>query len=226
MNSIYCALFAAMLCSTFALPSGAQVQISVGGKNSVKGSGTSASETRTVPAFTGVSVTGSGQLILRVGEAQSVKITADDNLLPLFVTEVKNGVLEIRNERGISTRSKIVFEVTAPTISLVDNSGALTVKAKGFNGGPLKLVHAGTGSVELAGTVDSLDLDLSGVGSANTDKLVAGNVKANVSGVGSAEIRAEKSLRANVSGVGSVRWRGAATDVKTDVSGVGSVKRG
>lgn len=215
---VYSALIAA--------PTNAQIQISVNPKDSVKGSGKSATESRNVPAFTGVSVTGAGQLLLRVGEAQSVKITADDNLLPLFVTEVKNGVLEIRNDRGVSTRSKIVFEVTAPKITSVDNSGALSVNGSGFSGGALKVSHSGTGRVELAGSVDSLQLDLSGVGSANTDKLVAGVVKADVSGVGSAEIRAEKSLRANVSGVGSVKWRGAATDVKTDVSGIGSIRRG
>jgi hypothetical protein len=225
MRLLVVSFFAGLVAAAFVSAPHAQINISIGGKDSVKGSGTSATESRNVPSFTGVSMTGTGTLILRAGEAQSVKITADDNLLPLFKTEVKNGVLEISNERGMRTRSKIVFEITAPKIDRVENSGALSVNAKGFAGGALKVVHSGTGSVELEGAVDSLELDLSGVGSANTAKLVAGKVTAYVSGVGSADIRAEKSLRASVSGVGSVKWRGAATDVKTDVSGVGSVKK-
>ncbi len=44
--------------------------------------------------------------------------------------------------------------------------------------------------------------------------------------VGSANVRAEKSLRANVSGVGSLSWKGAATDVTTNVSGIGRVSKG
>jgi hypothetical protein len=98
--------------------------------------------------------------------------------------------------------------------------------AGGFAGGELVIVCSGVGSVTLAGRVDSLKAELSGVGSLSADGLSADRVETNLSGVGSANVRAEKSLNGNVSGVGSLTWKGAATDVSTNVSGIGRVSKG
>ena len=41
-----------------------------------------------------------------------------------------------------------------------------------------------------------------------------------------ASVRAEKSISGSVSGVGSLTWKGAATEVSTNVSGIGRVSKG
>jgi Putative auto-transporter adhesin, head GIN domain len=210
-----------------ALPACGQINITVGGKGkAVTGSGTVASVNRDVPAFTAIETQGVGKLTLRVGEAQSIKITADDNLLQYLTSEVKNGVLVLKSSAAISTKNGIAYEITAPRIERLDNSGAISMNATGLMGAALTVNASGTGSIVLSGTVESLTASLSGVGSVDADKLTADRVSVDVSGVGSAAIRAEKSLKANVSGVGSVKWRGAATDVSKNVSGVGSVRKG
>ena len=73
--------------------------------------------------------------------------------------------------------------------------------------------------------VDSFKAALTGVGTLDADSLTADRVDTSLSGVGSAHVRAEKSLRANVNGVGSLSWKGAATDVSTHVSGIGRVSK-
>jgi Putative auto-transporter adhesin, head GIN domain len=212
--------------ATLAMTACGDINIKIGGKTAaITGSGTAATATRDVPVFTTIETHGACKLTLRVGEAQSIKITADDNLLPYLTSEVKDGVLVLKSLVAVSTKNGIAYEITAPQIDRLLNSGAVAVNASGFSGPSLTVEASGAGSLVLAGKVDSFNSSLSGVGSLNADKLVADRVSVDVSGVGSAEIRAEKSLKANVSGVGSVKWRGAATDVSKNVSGIGSVSK-
>lgn len=192
----------------------------------VKGNGIKATETRAVAAFTAIEATGIGGLKLRVGEADSLKITADENILPIIKSEVKDGVLILSTTGATKSKTDIVFEATAKTIKRLENSGTVSIDAKGFNGGELSVETSGVGSITLAGRVDSLKASLSGVGSLDADALSADRVQTDLSGVGSANVRAEKSISGSVSGVGSLTWRGAATDVTTNVSGIGRVSKG
>ena len=217
----------ALLALTFSLAGCGDISITIGdGESSVKGSGVTATESRAVAAFTAIEATGVGKLRLRVGEADGLKITADDNLLPLIKSEVKDGVLVLSTKGATNSKHDIVFAVTAKTIKRLENSGTVSIDAQGFNGGELSVETSGVGSITLAGRVDSLKAELSGVGSLDADGLTADRVRTDLSGVGSASVRAEKSISGNVSGIGSLVWKGAATDVSTSVSGIGRVSKG
>lgn len=196
------------------------------GDSKVKGSGVAASESRAVASFDSIDATGVGKLKLRIGDTDGVKVMADDNIIPLIKTEVKNGVLTLSTKGATLSKTDIIFDVTARRIKRLENSGTVSIDASGFNGGALSVETSGVGTIKLNGRVDSFDANLSGVGSLEADALAADSVNTNLSGVGSAHVRAEKSLRANVSGVGSLSWKGAATDVSTNVSGIGRVSKG
>lgn len=203
------------------------ISITFGDSDSkIKGSGVAASETRAVANFEAIEATGIGKLKLRIGDSDGVKVSADDNILPLIKTEVKDGVLTLSTKGATLSKTDIVFEVTARRIKRIENSGTVSIDASGFNGGELSVETSGVGSIKLDGRVDSFKAELSGVGSLEADALVADRIDTNLSGVGSANVRAEKTLRANVSGVGSLSWKGAATDVSTNVSGIGRVSKG
>jgi hypothetical protein len=202
------------------------ISISIGDDKVVNGSGVRASETRAVTAFTAIDASGIGNMKLRIGDADGLKITADDNLLPKIKSEVKDGVLILSSTSALHSKTDIVYEITAKSIQRIENSGTVSIDASGFNGGALKIETSGVGSTVLAGKVDSLKVELSGVGSIDADGLVADRVVAEMSGVGSGSVRAEKSIRAEVSGVGSLSWKGAASDVSTSVSGIGRVSKG
>ena len=192
----------------------------------VKGNGKPATETRAVAAFTAIEATGIGRLKLLVGEADSLKISADENILPLIKSEVKNGVLVLSTTGATRSKTDIVFEATAKTIKRLENSGTVSINASGFNGGDLSVATSGVGSIALSGRVDSLKAELSGVGSLEADELTADRVTTNLSGVGSAAVRAQKSIHGSVSGIGSLTWKGTATEVSTNVSGIGRVSKG
>lgn len=195
------------------------------GPDAVKGSGVSASETRAVASFSAIDATGNGRLKLRVGGDDSLKITADDNVLPLIKSEVRDGVLYLSAKSGYSPKTDIVYEVSAKTIKRLENAGTVSIDASGFSGGSLEIETSGVGSATLTGRVDTLKIEMSGVGSVDADGLTADNVRAAMSGVGSGKVHAEKSLRAEVSGIGNLTWKGGATDVNTTVSGIGRVSK-
>src|SRR6476619_2232567 len=68
--------------------------------SSVEGSGVAASETRDVDPFGSVELAGSNNVVIRVGEQQSVIVRADDNLIDRVTTEVQSGNLVIANTPG------------------------------------------------------------------------------------------------------------------------------
>ena len=221
------ALTLGALLATFSLAGCGDISITFGdGESKVKGSGVKATETRAVSAFTAIEATGVGKLKLRVGDQDGLKISADDNLLPLIKSEVKDGVLVLSTKGATNSKTDIVFEANAKTIKRLENSGTVSIDAKGFNGGELSVETSGVGSITLVGRVDSLKAQLSGVGSLDADGLTADRVQTDLSGVGSASVRAEKSISGSVSGIGSLVWKGAATDVSTSVSGIGRVSKG
>lgn len=218
--------FVATLAAASLLAACGDISITFGdGDSKVKGSGVAATESRAVAPFTAIDATGVGKLKLRVGEAESLKVTADDNILPLIKTEVKDGVLVLSTKGAINSKTDIVFEATAKTIKRLENSGTVAIDARGFSGGELAVEASGVGSIALAGRVDSLNAQLSGVGSLDAEGLSADRVKTDLSGVGSARVRAEKTISGSVSGIGSLTWTGAATEVSTHVSGIGRVSK-
>ena len=229
MNEMSARMIQAALMGLVALTLSACDGISItfnDGDSKVKGSGVAASEMRAVASFDTIDATGVGKLKLRIGDTESLKVMADDNILPLIKTEVKEGVLTLSTKGATLSKTDIVFDVIARRVKRLENSGTVSIDASGFNGGDLSVETSGVGSIKLNGRVDSLKAELSGVGSLDADALAADRVDTSLSGVGSAHVRAEKSLRANVSGVGSLSWKGAATDVTTNVSGIGRVSKG
>jgi len=70
-----------------------------GGKVTIHGSGNIIDENRDVNNFYGLSILGSGRVIMEQGTEESLRIEADDNLLPYLETEVNGwGQVEKKGE--------------------------------------------------------------------------------------------------------------------------------
>ena len=75
----------------------------VGGLTVVRGSGDVVEEVREVSGFTGVALLeGIGELTIKGGETESLRIEAEDNLMPYLETEVRKGTLEIDVQDGVN----------------------------------------------------------------------------------------------------------------------------
>jgi hypothetical protein len=218
------------------------------GRADVIGSGTIVSETRPVRDFNEVQLAGTGTLLIAPGDAESLTIEAEDNLLPMIKTDVRGGRLIIGPEQdwlgGFRPTKPITYRVTVRKLNALDLSGAGAVEATNITTDRLSLGISGAGSAKLEGlTADDLSATLSGSGSLTGsgrvrresvsisgagayqgEALQATTASVTVSGIGGATVRVSDKLNVLISGAGSVSYIGDPV-VSQRISGLGSVGR-
>jgi hypothetical protein len=199
---------------------------SVGGGQSVRGSGTVATEKRDVSGFTDVRVHGSGDVTVDQTGTDSLSVEAEDNILPLLETTVRDGVLHLGTKPNVNlhTTRPIRYHVTVARLTGFGISGSGDVKARNIDTDRLSGSISGSGSATLAGRADAADLRISGSGSYDAANLQCKTVKVSISGSGDATVNATDRLEADVSGSGSVQFAGNPT-VSKHISGSGTVAR-
>ena len=192
--------------------------------STTEGSGVAATQARDVAAFNSVELAGSNNVLIRVGEKQSIVVRADDNLLHRVTTEVQSGRLVIANTPGsLTTNSPMSVEINVPTLNALTLSGSGNIVVNGIETESLKLTLPGSGTLTGSGTATRLDVTVSGSGTVQFTQLVANDVRAVVSGSGSIFITATKSLDASVSGSGAILYAGNPQDVTESVTGEGAI---
>ena len=215
----------------------------------LRGNGNIKTEEHNVSSFKNLQVSASINVYVSQGDFKPIKIEGDENLLPYIEVEQDGDDIIIKNREGYNLEgsSELKVYVTAPSFHKISLSGAGDIIAENkitgndeieinlSGAGDIKMAEldapkisadiSGVGSIYLKGQTKDVDMDISGAGSAHCYDLLTENTKIEISGVGSAEVYASVKLDAHVSGAGSVDYKGNATDVTQDVSGVGSVNK-
>ena len=187
-----------------------------------QGSGTIVSETRDVSGFDRIEVIGSGQVAIAVTGTDSLQVEADDNILPLLTTEVRNGKLELSSESSISPSQAIQYTITVESLTGVAVTGSGDVLAVGVDSDRFAVDISGSGSVSPAGATDALSVAISGSGRYRGVDLVAASASVDISGSGGAIINATDELDVDISGSGTVEYTGDPI-VTQSISGSGAV---
>jgi hypothetical protein len=191
----------------------------------VHGSGHAVTQSRPVTSFSAIHVAGTGSILIDRTGTESLTITADDNLLPLFTSAVKDGVLNLGVAEGKSFQGKApVYRITAATLRDIEIAGAGDVTANDLTGDSFLVKIAGSGDVRLAGEINALTVSVAGSGDVDASALKAKSATVSVAGSGGVTINASDTLDARVSGSGEVRYLGSPK-VTTEVAGSGSVKQ-
>ena len=213
-----------------------------------RGSGVMKSETRDVQDFHAIEVSYPAEVFISQGANESLKVEADDNLLPGLQTRVRNGTLEIfykvEDGKAVRPTKPVKITIVVKDLDEVDFESAGSVELTGIEGdslsvsvsgaGDLKLEEiavkdlsvnlSGAGSMTASGSADDMSVNISGFGDFKGEELDSQNASVNISGAGSATVRVEDRLDAAISGAGSVNYYGSP-DVSKQISGVGSVSR-
>ncbi len=215
---------------------------------SERGSGNLITQTRQVSGFDSISVDYPARVLVSQGSTESLKIEAEDNVLPGLKTEVKNHDLRIYyqvesgkhvNATKMPTITIVVKDLSAIDFSsagdlTVDSlksdalrlslSGAGNIKLNDITTKALNVNLSGAGSMSATGTADTFSLNISGFGDFKGKELASKTATINLSGAGSAVVRVDDKLKAQISGAGSVSYYGSP-DVTKQVSGVGSISQ-
>ena len=191
----------------------------------VRGSGTLTTEVRDVSGFDQVTLLGTGKVTIDVTGTDSLTIEAEDNIMPLLTSDIRNGTLELGSEQNISPTRTINYTITVASLSAVTVSGSASVTVTDVEADTFTTDIAGSGSVEVFGTADTLEVTISGSGSFAGEDLEAVDGSVEISGSGNVVVFVTGSLDARITGSGNIEYLGDP-DVAQSITGSGSIRHG
>jgi hypothetical protein len=195
------------------------------GGDQVKGSGNRKTESRDVPEFNELVVSGAYRVEIDCGKSRSLELEADDNILPLIKTEVAGGRLELKQERGFKVDSLPLVRINVPDLKSLSVPGAGDIRLDDVSNATLKLTIDGAGKLRASGETGTLDLTLNGAGLIDAQELRAQTATVVSNGAGHASVHASESLDATVNGVGAIDYYGNPKTVNPKVNGIGKINR-
>lgn len=199
------------------------VQVNNGGPM-IKGSGILKTESRAVALFSAIRLDSPANVVIDRTGTPSLSLTADDNLLAFFTSEVRDGTLYLGLAEGRSFRAKsAIFRITVADLRAIEIRGSGDVAADHLDGRTLSVGIARSGDARLAGRTDELTLSIRGSGDIDAGGLTAKRATVVLSGSGDATVNASDTLDVRLSGSGDVRYLGSPKLTK-DVRGSGSVE--
>ncbi len=190
------------------------------------GNGQLRTEQRAVGSLTALEMSGQVQVDVRVGQAASLQVEADSNLLPMVRTSASGDSLKVWVEGNVRTNNPIRVIYTVPQLSRIRGNGSGRLTVSELNGGSLVLSREGSGASRLSGKVGNLNLQLNGSGDVDASALQSGNTNLNIVGSGGVvlgQVNGE-SLNVKLRGSGDMHASGGtATQLNARVSGSGGV---
>ncbi|MDG1572594.1 DUF2807 domain-containing protein [Robiginitalea sp. M366] len=219
---------------------------------SIKGDGNVVTIDRNVGDYDAIALSGWFDLELVSGREGRITLKGESNLLEHIKTEVKDGKLVIKTEKGkrlepSSWRSGgITITVPVEEVEAVSLSGSGDVVGKTVLKAPrfkaamsgsgdmtleveaeqVEATLSGSGDIELGGQAGALEVRISGSGDVNAYDMDAARVEAYVSGSADIYVTARESLMARVSGSGDIHYRGNPEKVDSKTSGSGDITKG
>ena len=208
---------------------------------------TDKTETRNVSNFKGVDVSAGIDLYITMGETESVKIVADDDIIEKIITEVKDGVLHIYvkqngwfNWSGNETRKAYV---TIKELNRIEASSGSDVNSENtLKGEELKInvssgaevevevyyknldVNTSSGSdAKLSGKVKNLRASASSGSDINAKELESVTCKASASSGSDVTVSVSEELNASASSGADVNYYGNPSVKEIDESSGGDV---
>lgn len=230
-------LFTGMLLMAF-LPAFAQFK-------AISGNGNIKTETREVGTVASVLSHGSLNVHISYGNATSLRVEGEENLLPYVETINDHGTLTVKFKNNISIRTNkgITVYLSMTSIKNLKQSGSGNIDGEGsFTGddtelsvsgsgsihlpkvtfGELKITVSGSGSVLLKdGTADKISANVSGSGNVDCLAVISKDIEGRISGSGNLRVYARNSIDARISGSGNIFYKGEAASISTKTSGSG-----
>jgi hypothetical protein len=213
----------------------------------LRGSGKVVVEQRELTSFNRISIAISGNVTMKPGEKEAIRIETDENLLRYILTEVRNDTLfvnfskEVRNFQ-LSEPNRISLEFKE--LGGLETSGSSDVKFDSLVGGHMVIKLDGSGDIEIdrmkvdcllvdlsgSGSIrledvqtDSLDIALGGSGDVQIDKLATGEIDVEILGSGDVKLAGRaKEQKINIPGSGDYD----AGDLQSEISIIGMVAKG
>ena len=202
---------------------GSYASASCSGQSGSMPSGVSVTNQFNVASYSKLSVSGTYNLLVKLGSENSVTITGDSNHLEQNEPTVRGGSLQISGPSNGSSPYEIA--VLATSLKKVRLSGAgnaeiignfpsgLSLRVSGAGNTELdvtterdiQIQRSGAGTVSGSGKASALEIEASGAGAVNLRNLKVENASVEISGVVSLSICASNSVSGVITGASSAK---------------------
>jgi hypothetical protein len=212
----------------------------------IRGNGNVRTETRSPGSFKSVATHGSFDVFVSSGE-QTVKIEAEENLLPYIETYVEGYTLHVATKDNYWLRPgrKVKIFVSSPDYESIRSYGSgdiigeskITNSSKielGVNGSAnikmdidapgINTETNGSGDIFLKGETKSFEGEIHGSGNIKALDLRSGDATIKIYGSGDADVFVDGKLDVHVAGSGDVNYKGHA-QISSSIAGSGRVKK-
>ena len=183
-----------------------------------RGEGAVTTETRQTDDFSSIESGGGIHVSIGIGEASSLEVSAQGNVLPLIVTEVVDDTLRIRSSTGYTTTARVAVTLTTPQLDRIQLSGGSHGDIDGLAADEFDVQLSGGSVLTASGTANTVMLGVSGGSVGQLGGLTATTVEVDLSGGSRAEVRATDHVNGSASGGSRVSVAGGA-DASVNVTG-------
>jgi hypothetical protein len=192
----------------------------------IVGSGRFVTESRAVAGFNAVAVAAGGRAIVTQGAADSLQITAEDNILPFIESTVAAGRLSLRiNGQGNSISSHgVTYRITVRDIRELIGSAGSTIEAAAIETEQLVVNLSAGSTFSGTGLARRFDLSLSAGSRVDAPALTSRDAVATLSAGSTALVRVTDSLSVTASSGSVFEYFGTPT-VNAETSSASCVRR-
>lgn len=205
-----------------------------------KGNGKVVQESRNVDDdFTGISVSEGLQVYVTQADDYEIEVEADENIIDLIGTDIRNGTLRVHAIENIGKATKKVY-ISLPEIATLESSSGAhltsqsTLEADALriecSSGSILSVDLTANSVEvdassganlnLEGSAERANIDVSSGGNINASDLKTATCHADASSGGNISVTVSDDLTADASSGGNISYSGGASlHSKKNISG-------
>jgi hypothetical protein len=209
----------------------------------VRGSGDVVEEERDVSGVSGVELAMQGTLQISIGDSESLRVEAEDNLLDYIETDVRAGKLVIETRPGINLRPtrSINYTLTVDGLKTITISSRGNIEAEEMRSESCTVTISSSGNVTIdslectslrvdisssgnleisGGEVQEQDITISSSGEYRASDLASVEAEVALTSSGTATIRVSDQLRGRLSSSGNIRYIGnPEVNVRTTSSG-------
>ena len=164
---------------------------SLAGFGTVRGSGNVVEESRAVSGVTGVELATLGNLTIELGDKESIRIEAEDNLMDYLETDVLAGTLRIKTQNGIrlSPTRPVNYYLTVKSLEDISISSSGDIQAPDLEADRFSITVSSSGDLVMGDLdADELAVRISSSGDVTMDELNANTLEVDISSSGNLTI--------------------------------------
>ncbi|MBL4939730.1 MAG: DUF2807 domain-containing protein [Lutibacter sp.] len=216
----------------------------VEGFTGIRGNRNVVSEDRSIHEnFNAIKVQQGINLYLTQGNSIKINVEADENIIDLLITEVKDNVLKVYFEKNVYKAKARNVYLTANEISSIRTSSGAQVKSENTLQVNSLVLHSSSGSsikiyvnadeiesstssgadIDIYGKTQFISAKASSGSSIDADKLESVDAYAKASSGANIDLNVSGKLTAKASSGGDIDYEGSPSDVNKDTSSGGRV---